>query len=549
MPACKNCKNSFDITKQDKEFYQKIEVSEPTWCPDCRMQRRLAWRNPKTFYSRKCDLCHKEMISVYSSNNKFPVYCNECYWSDKWDPRDYGREYDFNRSFFEQYFELFSKTPKSILLAQKNQNADYTSHSENCKNCYFCSVIFDSEECYYSHWIFDCRNIVNSYELYDDCELCFNSVLCFRCYNCIFTYICKDSNDLKFCSNCIGCHDCFMSYNLRNASYVFKGKQLTKEEYNKRINKINFGSYKIINKLQKEFGDLGEKTIHKFAETINAENSTGDYLFNTKNCHNCFIIFDGENLKNCWGAGPAKDCMDCSGFGKPIGSELLYEVQGVGHGYNSHFLHMVYHVKESQYITNSYNVNNCFACSSLKGHNFCIFNKQYSEIEYQKLKNKIINQMKKTGEYGEFFPVQYSPFGYNETIANDLIPLSQEEAIRKGFNWQENTPDTIGQKTLFAIPDDIKNIKESILNEILACEKCGKNYKIISQEFDFYKKNNLPLPRLCPNCRYIDLISIFNPCKLYDRQCAKCNKEVKTTYSPKRPEIIYCEDCFNKEIY
>ena len=40
--------------------------------------------------------------------------------------------------------------------------------------------------------------------------------------------------------------------------------------------------------------------------------------------------------------------------------------------------------------------------------------------------------MKKRGEYGEFFPASMSPFGYNETVAHEYFPLSKEE-ITKGF--------------------------------------------------------------------------------------------------------------------
>jgi hypothetical protein len=39
--------------------------------------------------------------------------------------------------------------------------------------------------------------------------------------------------------------------------------------------------------------------------------------------------------------------------------------------------------------------------------------------------------MKQTGEWGEFFDTSLSPFGYNETVANEYYPLSEEEATKK----------------------------------------------------------------------------------------------------------------------
>jgi len=37
--------------------------------------------------------------------------------------------------------------------------------------------------------------------------------------------------------------------------------------------------------------------------------------------------------------------------------------------------------------------------------------------------------MMKTGEWGEFFPASLSPFGYNETVAQEYFPLSREEVL------------------------------------------------------------------------------------------------------------------------
>jgi len=30
---------------------------------------------------------------------------------------------------------------------------------------------------------------------------------------------------------------------------------------------------------------------------------------------------------------------------------------------------------------------------------------------------------------------------------------------------------------------------------------------------------------------------------------AKCSKSIQTSYSPERPEIVYCEQCYLQEIY
>jgi hypothetical protein len=197
----------------------------------------------------------------------------------------------------------------------------------------------------------------------------------------------------------------------------------------------------------------------------------------------------------------------------------------------------------------------------MKKNEFCILNKQYSQEEYEILKAKLIDHMSATGEFGEFFPAALSPFGYNETVAPYHYPLSEQDAREKGFNWNSAaTQGSFGITTLLPdkIPDHIKDISEDIIKEIFECIECAKNYKIIKQELAFYKQMNLPVPRLCPDCRYRQRMSLRNPRKLWARQCmcdgsghnheGRCLVEFETPYAPDRPETVFCELCYTHSI-
>src|SRR3989344_9218633 len=97
---CQNCKNSFVIEPEDFLFYEKIKVPPPTWCPECRLKRRLIWRNEVIFYRRKCDATGKEIFSMFAPEAPVRAYDRDYWWSDKWDATEYGRDYDFSRPFF-----------------------------------------------------------------------------------------------------------------------------------------------------------------------------------------------------------------------------------------------------------------------------------------------------------------------------------------------------------------------------------------------------------------------------------------------------------------
>src|SRR3989338_6718057 len=99
---CQNCKKPFVIELDDFGFYERIQVPPPTFCPRCRDQRRMTFRNERSLYRRKCDLCGKNIIARFSPDKPYPVYCRECWWSDKWDPKSFGKNYDFSRPFLDR---------------------------------------------------------------------------------------------------------------------------------------------------------------------------------------------------------------------------------------------------------------------------------------------------------------------------------------------------------------------------------------------------------------------------------------------------------------
>jgi hypothetical protein len=168
--------------------------------------------------------------------------------------------------------------------------------------------------------------------------------------------------------------------------------------------------------------------------------------------------------------------------------------------------------------------------------------------------------MKQTGEWGHFLDSCHSPFGYNETIANEQYPLKKEEALRLGCTWIDVLPGTFGRETmtLEKIPDGIGDVSDDITKSILACASCKKNYTVILQELRFYRARSIPIPRECPNCRHEHRMKQRGPNTMWTRQCmcdhaghghaGRCATEFETTYAPDRQEIIYCEQCYQKEV-
>ncbi|OGY87063.1 MAG: hypothetical protein A2233_03880 [Candidatus Kerfeldbacteria bacterium RIFOXYA2_FULL_38_24] len=550
MTTCKQCQQEFTISKKDQDFFAKMAVPYPKLCPSCRQQRRQAWRNERCLYSRKCDLCKKPIISIYSPDKPFTVYCSDCWWSDQWDSQTYAQEIDWSRPFFKQFQELQNKVPRLTLYGNKNENSDYTNHSEQIKNCYLCVDVAFAENILYGQWVVRGQDCVDVY-VSTSSELCYFCQYITNCYNCIYTYSAETCSNLMFCYDCKDTNDCFLSSNLRHAQYVFMNEQLSPEEYKKRMSRWDMGSFNNWQKAVAAYKKMVvEQTFHKYGLIYYSENSTGNVLHHANNCQQCFHVMDSEDNTYTYECLEIKDSMDAyeSGFS----CERQYETHGCNRSSYTKFCSVCYDNHFIEYCEWCHDSNDLFGCIGLRKQKYCILNKQYSEEKYKELKEKLITHMKEIGEYGEFFPSNLSPFGYNETVAPYYLPLTKDEAVAVGFRWHDGRTGSIGKttKTWEQIPDNIQEVNAEIIKEALECTKCQKNYKVTKKEFEFYQRQKLPIPRLCPDCRYMARMSLRNPRKLWHRKCMNdgCKNEFETTYAPDRPETIYCEECYQKEI-
>jgi hypothetical protein len=586
LRICQNCKQNFVIEPEDFLFYEKIKVPPPTWCPECRMMRRFIFRNQRNLFRRKDDASGKDIFASFPQSSPVKVYEHDYWWSDKWDSMSYGRDYDFSRPFFEQFRELFYSVPLFSRSIEQMINSDYCDQSGWLKNCYLCFDTGEGENSAYNITTFQFKECFDLYQSTHD-ELCYECVMVDDGYKNFFSVDCDDSRDLWFCKDMGGCSNCFGCVGLRNKSYYIFNEPYSREEYFEKLKELNLGSFTSLEKLKAKTYELWSKFPVKFMHGQQNINVSGEHIQNAKNVHKSYLVHGGQDSKYIqiaggWsGEGKMTDCYDHTNFGYNV--SLFYEATACGmDSYNLRFCWECWRaVKDLEYCAYCASGNSdLFGCVGLRNKQYCILNKQYSKEEYFALREKIINHMEempykdKQGriyKYGEFFPPEFSPFAYNETMAYDFFPITEEEAKAKGFSWREPETREFHTTTKAAeLPDHINEVDDSILKQVIACASCSKAYRIIQMEFDFLKKMGLPLPRLCPNCRFFERMKQVNPPKFWHRacQCAgvgddrktyqnigphfhgseRCPNEFETSYAPERPEMVYCEVCYNSEI-
>ncbi len=556
MPNCKQCLSPFEIYIEDRVLLKQLapviggkrfELPEPTFCPDCRRQRRLAFRNERHLYHRKSDLSGKQIISIYAPDSPFKVLDQEEWWGDKWDPAKYGRDFDFNRPFADQFYELNLAVPHMSLYTKNTDNAYYSNFTLDSKNSYLVYGCTGSEDIFFSKFMYQCRDIMDSYSLFN-CERCYEGIASEKCFNCQFFMGCRNCSGSLMIEECDGCKNCMMCFGLKNKEYYVLNEFVGKERYKQMSKELGQLSHAKLTLMRQQFDGLKSKLPRIQSHLYASENCSGDMLFNCKNCFNCFDITGAENCRYCIITNHAVGCMDVS-YASPYPPQFSYELCSSTGTQSSMGTFLCWNCHFTFYSIECQSCRDCFGCVGLKNKQYCIFNKQYSKGEYEALAPRLIEHMRQTKEWGEYFPVRISHFAYNETIANEHQPMNRAAVFDRGWKWRDEPEAKAYKGPALIIPDSISDVTDTICDQILTCERTGKPYKIIPQELKFYREQGLPIPRLCPDARHYARIKRKNPYQLWERPCANCQKSIQTNYASDCSEKVYCEACYLKQVY
>ncbi|HLC66454.1 hypothetical protein A3C37_02720 [Candidatus Peribacteria bacterium RIFCSPHIGHO2_02_FULL_53_20] len=552
--TCLHCSAPFEVTQTDLDFYTKVspqisgkryDIPPPKLCPDCRQQRRLAWRNERHLYHRKCELTGKSVITNFGEHTGIHVYDAHEWWTDKWDPLSYGRPFDFSRPFFEQYAELQSVVPQLSLSVWNSENADYCNYIGNVKGSYLIFGSVYSENCYYGSPYYS-RNCVDTLVV-RECESCYECVDCRKLNRCFYCQDCWHSNDLSFCFDCQGCSDCIGCAGLRKKQYCIFNEQLTKEEYLRKKAELDLCHPEARTLLKAKIQELRLSIPHRYMQSGQVEDVSGNYVYESKNVLQSFYADRSHDCKYCAQVVDLKDCYDNNYTEE---NELCCDYLGAYQVSRVCFSKFCNKVSDSFYCDACHQgSSNLFGCIGLRRAKYCVLNKQYTKEEYEKLVPKIIEHMKKTREYGEFFPIKQSPFSYNESVAQEYFPVEKKEALKHDWGWHVDDQKEKYLGPIVEVSNNIDQVGDDFCEKILICEVTGRPYKIIPQELAFYREMKLPVPRVCPDQRHLNRLAMRNPRKLWDRKCGKCSKPIATSYSPERTEQIYCDECYLSSVY
>lgn len=546
--TCRVCHNTFELTDRDIRFFERMGVPPPTLCPDDMAIQRMSFRNEMDLYKRTCNKTGKNMISNHPPHVAYPVIHRDVWWSDEWDPLEYGTDVDLSRPFFEQLEELDKRVPKASIILVESENCDYTNYATHNKNCYLVFGSWYDEDCMYGQSIYHSTSCMDCHYV-NKCELCYECIDCNDCYNTYWSQNCSNSTDCLYLYDCSGCTNCIGCWNLRNKENYLWNAPASPSEVEEVRKQLQCSATKRAEVRKRFTEDVQSKALHKAIIGENNENVTGDSIYNSKNIIASYSVQKAEDIYYSDRTLESKDQYFCTGvhFG-----ELAYYCLNIDYSTNVICCMNGEHHSDTAYCLDCYSVDHCFGCIGLRHKNHCILNKQYSKEEYEKLKSQIIEKMKKDKQWGEYFPLSMNPFYYNHSVAYDYFPLSKKQALSRSLHWKDGEDETLDVKKVIPgekLPERIEDIPDDVLNWAIVCAESKQPFVITKQELAFYRKQGLPVPQLHHQTRSQKRMAKRNPRRLYNRTCSKCKKEIVSTWDPNRPEIVYCEECYLDAVY
>ncbi|MBU0671366.1 hypothetical protein KKF29_04380, partial [Patescibacteria group bacterium] len=353
VKTCKNCEKGYYIRAADAAFYDKINVPSPNLCPNCREQRRMAFRNERILHLRNCSKCKKEIVSIHAHDVNFPVYCPDCWMSEDWDAQKYAKDFDFSKSFFDQFNDLKNRVPRINLYNTDCKESEYTNQSYNNEGCYLCFGIKECKHSFFSSNVIRCENVF-------DCEYTFDSKECYECVDCFDLENCFFSKKSRNCINCDllydcnDCEECIACVGLRSKKFHIFNKPYSEAAYKKfKAEYLLMG--------REQFHELFEKFLQftldyprKSFWMHRCEAVLGNNIFNSRNL---YYVFEGFQTMDCaysaW-VFRAHNCFDVYGVSA---SSNCYECIGVDESSRALFS------------------NNCECCSNVTYSDLCLYSK------------------------------------------------------------------------------------------------------------------------------------------------------------------------------
>lgn len=546
---CSATGRTFSVTDQELALRKKLGIDgEPLLHPLIRWQILGAFWQHWALHKRKCDRTGKQIISVFSEDCPYPIWHKDEWLKHADPPRSNP---DITNPIFPQMWELFRRCPIAHSMGANNENCEYTDDWWYSKNCYLSHSGHGCEDlryCYRDVSLRNCQYCVFSF----DSERCVDLVFSHHCFRSQYLFLCWQCSESAFLYDCRNCSNCMFCSNLRNKSYCFGNRQLTKEEYLRATAEWNLRSRQVYVRAKQAYADmLRTSAWHRALHNDLCEGCDGNFLYECKDAHNCFLVTNKcEGCMNVTRSGvDIKDVLDCISV---LGTQLaFYSCCAQDQCYDIKFGYNVIQCKFMEYCAQCFQCQHCFGCCGLVGKKYHLFNTPYEPDEYERRKADVIAAMKRSGEYGQYFPGHFAATPYEESLSGFYWPLSTAEGRKLGFRMSNEKPERV-MDALDAtqVPDRSDAADADLPKKVFWDTNAKRPFQVADVDIAFAHDLGCPLPytyymvRLQENFRLVPFTG-----ELRTVACAACKIQTPTSWPSTLDTRILCEGCYLKSVY
>jgi hypothetical protein len=589
---CKRTWQDFPIFQSEINLMEKISpiiknkkylLSKPNISPQMRDMQRLAIRNERKFYTFLNSDWKKEITTISPDMNIKTFSLKDFYDNDNY---KFWLGYSWN--FLQDIKSLISCMPQPAKLTYEMENAEYCNQETNDKNCYMNAWWHINENSMHNTYAVRSKWTLDNYRVWDS-EIVYQSLNISKSHNIFFSQYIENCFNTRFSYDVIWWQNILFGYWLRNSNYVYKNKVLTKEEREKvfKVYKEKIKSYKWLQEVIEEYEIFVNQFPKKSTWNTTIENVSWNEITNSKNILNSFVWEESEDINNSYIFAGLKSCADIS---STWWCEKSYNIAS---SMECNWLIACSHIFSGKtnntfysYMMQWWSFN--FWSFGLTNQNHTILNKKYDNETRESLIIKIIEELQSKEKFGEFFDISLSPYPYNDSVAYDYYPVQKiienwtEKIINKDGIWtlyiqnpqqkisdairdlwwkekvkikrrtqdnEINIPKWIDLLKQEDIPENIDDVQNDILEKAIICKSTSRPFRIVAMELEFHRKYWIALPREHYDLRHYKKISKRPPRELYLRNCDKCWVEMISVYAQKYQWKVYCEKCYDKEIY
>ena len=307
--------------------------------------------------------------------------------------------------FLKEYRKLQLKTPRLSSFLLNSTNSTYTFNVDQAKNLYLIANSVNCQDCMYGRDVYDCSDCTDCNHV-KNCTLCFGCLNCRNCYNCDFLQDSENCTDCRYgyylrgCKNCIGCAG------LTHKEFHIFNQPYSKDEYFKKIKTLNDEDIK------KGFEKTKLQTPRINLSVINAENVTGNCIYNSKDICESYDVYDSRDCGYLLECKKLNDCWDITVL---EGSELCYQVSSSHILNNCNFCYFCLDSSDLEFCECVMASEFCFGCISLHRKKYYILNQPYSKEEYFKITAEIKADLRAKNLYGKMLIP--ATFPHHDTVA------------------------------------------------------------------------------------------------------------------------------------